>query len=90
MSIQYQYAKSLGLFSATSTSFYFVIVKVAKVKSTSFFLVSAYLSEQTVKGRLFTEKSHRFLFTSVNINNVRELVSSKGVLTYGPCNGFQI
>ena len=41
LSIQSQYTKSLRLFSTTLTSFYFAIVKVAKVKSTSFCLVSA-------------------------------------------------
>ena len=52
--IQSQYTKSLRLFSTTSTSFYFAIVKVAKVKSTSFCLVSAYWSEQNAKCKRLT------------------------------------
>ena len=48
-SIQPQYEKSLRRFSATSTSFHVVIVKVAKVKSTRFCVVSAYLSGQNIK-----------------------------------------
>ena len=52
-SIQSQYEKSLRRFSATSTSFHFVIVKVAKVKSTSFCLVSAYSSGQNIKAKAY-------------------------------------
>ena len=49
LSIQSQCTKSLRLFSTTSTSFYFAIVKVVKVKSTSFCLFSAYWSELNAK-----------------------------------------
>ena len=52
-SIQCQYEKSLRRFSATSTSFHFVIVKVAKVKSTRFCVVSAYLSGQNIKAEAY-------------------------------------
>ena len=60
LSVQSQCAKSLRRFSTTSASYYFWIVKAAKVKSTSFCLVSAYLPGQNIKGILCTKKSHRF------------------------------
>ena len=81
LSVQSQCGKSLRRFSTTSASYYFWIVKAAKVKSTSFCLVSTYLPGQNIKGLCCIKKRHRFLLKQ-KINNVRRLVKLVSMSTH--------
>ena len=82
-SIQSQYEKLLLRFSATSTSFHFVIVKVAKVKSTRFCVVSAYLSGQNIEAEAYCALKRR----TGQDKQCEGASKFQGVLTCGPCCG---